>query len=85
MTGSRMRIKSGTTSTPIAEEIEMTYGYTIYIYKKDSSCKDGERLVEKRNYPGYSGNAVMDQKKYLQQHEFKPEDGYTLGFGVMVI
>ena len=85
MTGSQMRLRNGTTLTPIAEDSDMTYGYTIYIYKKDGRCKDGERLVEKRNYPGYSGHAAMEQKRYLQLHEFKPEDGYSLGFGIMTI
>jgi hypothetical protein len=34
--------------------------YTIYIYKKDNRCKNGERLVRTFVKENYSGTAMMD-------------------------
>jgi len=43
--------------------------YTIYIYKKDNRCKNGERLVYTFVKENYSGTAMMEivpdyRKKY---------------------
>lgn len=43
--------------------------YTIYIYKKDNRCKNGERLILTIVKENYSGHAMMEiipdyRKKY---------------------
>lgn len=55
------------------------YGYTLEVYKIDRRTKAGERLVEKRDYEGYSGNAMMDEIKWLRQFEF-PRNKFRLDF-----
>lgn len=58
----------------------MTYGYTLFVYKKDARCKTGERLVGKYPYANYSGNAMMNEVKELYWHHYKKKDGYRLDF-----
>jgi hypothetical protein len=53
--------------------------YTLEIYKKDRRCKEGEKLLEKRDYVNKSGNAMMDEVKYLHDTVF-PRDKYRLEF-----
>lgn len=55
------------------------YGYTLEVYKLDRRCKEGERLVGKIDYEGYSGNAMMDVVKHLHNHEY-PRNKYRLDF-----
>ena len=54
--------------------------YKLLVYKKDGRTRDGRRLVLEAVYPNYSGNAMMDEIKYLKTHDYKPEDGYILDF-----
>jgi len=55
------------------------WGYTLEVYKKDRRTKAGEKLVEKVDYDGYSGNAMMDEIKYLHNHKY-PRNKYRLDF-----
>lgn len=55
------------------------YGYTLEVYKKDARCKAGEKLVDKVDYDGYSGNAMMDEVKYLHNSKY-PRAKYRLDF-----
>ena len=56
------------------------YGYTLFVYKKDGRCKNGERFVKSYPYPSYSGNAMMDEIKDLKRHLYKPAEGWRLDF-----
>ena len=56
------------------------YGYTLFVYKKDKRCKDGERFVKSYPYRNYSGNAMMDEVKDLKRSLYKPSDGWRLDF-----
>jgi hypothetical protein len=58
----------------------MTYGYKLMVYKKDLRTKIGERFVKSYPYPGYSGNAMMDELKDLKRNLYKPADGWRLDF-----
>ena len=58
----------------------MTYGYTLFVYKKDRRCKDGERFVKSYPYRNYSGNAMMDEVKELYNMGLYPRDQYRLDF-----
>lgn len=55
------------------------YGYTLEVYKKDARCRAGEKLVGKYDYPGYSGNAIMDEIKDLRSRLY-PADKFRLEF-----
>jgi len=55
------------------------YGYTLEVYRIDKRTKAGEKLVKKIDYDGYSGNAMMDEIKYLHNNEF-PRNKYRLDF-----
>ena len=57
----------------------MKYGYTLEVYKKDARCRAGEKLVEKIDYENTSGNAMMDEVKYLHSSKY-PRDRYRLEF-----
>ena len=54
-------------------------GYTLYVYKSDKRVKEGERVVHKADYPGYSGNAMMDEVKYLRS-KYPAAKGYRMDF-----
>ena len=55
-------------------------GYTLKVYKVDYRYKSGERLILEKEYPGHSGNAMMDLLFDLRQSKYKPEDGYRVDF-----
>lgn len=57
----------------------MKWGYTLEIYRKDRRVKGGEKLVVKKDYENYSGNAMMDEILYLSSTEY-PADKYRLTF-----
>jgi hypothetical protein len=61
----------------------MTYGYRLFVYKADRRTKTGERFVKSYDYPNYSGNAMMDEVKYLKSQLYRPEDGWRLDFEPM--
>jgi hypothetical protein len=58
----------------------MKYGYTLFVYKKDGRCKNGERFVKSYPYPNYSGHAMMDELKDLKRNLYKPSKGWRLDF-----
>jgi len=58
----------------------MAYGYRLLVYKQDRRTKTGERFVRDYAYEGYSGNAMMDEIKYLKSRLYKPADGWRLDF-----
>jgi hypothetical protein len=61
----------------------MTYGYRLFVYKADRRTKSGERFVKSYDYPGYSGNAMMDEIKDLKRALYRPADGWRLDFEPM--
>ena len=50
----------------------------IKVFKKDGRSKTGERLFKELKYRGMSGNAMMDEVKYLRLSKYKVEDGYRV-------
>lgn len=58
---------------------DIQFGYTLYVYKSDKRVKEGERIVHKEDYPGYSGNAMMDEVKFLRS-KYPPAKGYRMDF-----
>lgn len=61
----------------------MTYGYRLLVYKADRRRRDGQRLVEIKDYPGYSGTAMQDEIYSLKQRLYRPQDGWRLDFEPM--
>ena len=63
----------------------MAYGYRLFVYKRDRRTKSGERFVKSYDYPGYSGNAMMDECKHLKWTLYRPEDGWRLDWEPMTV
>lgn len=63
----------------------MTYGYRLFVYRRDRRTKSGERLAGTYDYAGYSGNAMMDECKDLRQLLYRPEDGWRLDWEPMTV
>lgn len=61
----------------------MKNGYRLVVYKRDRRFLEGERLVNTYDYEGYSGDAMQDEIFSLQQHLYKPADGWRLEFEPM--
>jgi hypothetical protein len=53
--------------------------YTLEVHKMDRRCKGGEKLETKIDYTGMSGNAMMDEVKYLHDTKY-PRGKYRLEF-----
>ena len=63
----------------------MAYGYRLIVSKTDRRYKSGERVVNSYDFPGYSGNAMMDEIKHLEQNLYKPADGWSLSFEPLTV
>lgn len=56
------------------------FGYRLNVYKVDRRTKSGVRFVSSYDYPGYSGNAMMDEMFDLRQRLYPTRDGWRLDF-----
>lgn len=63
----------------------MTYGYRLFVYKRDRRTKSGERLVNTYDYAGYSGTAMMEECMHLKWRLYRPEDGWRLDWEPMTV
>ena len=61
----------------------MTSGYRLLVYKQDRRRKEGQRLVEIKDYPGYSGTAMQDEIYSLSKIKYPQKAGWRLDFEPM--
>lgn len=54
--------------------------YKLLVYKTDLRCRKGLRLVKTIDYPGTSGDFMMEEMYDLRNRKFKREDGFILDF-----
>jgi len=58
----------------------MALNYTLYVFKQDRRCKEGERLVSKYDYKDVSASWMLEEISDLRRTTHKPIDGYRLEF-----
>ena len=56
----------------------MTSGYRVLVQKRDRRRRDGWRLVEIRDYPGFSAQAIQDEIYSLSRSSYPAADGYIM-------
>lgn len=61
----------------------MTSGYRLLVYKQDRRRKEGQRLVEIKDYPGYSSTTMQDEICSLSKIKYPQEAGWRLDFEPM--